>query len=91
MYIFGHPFSIYHHEGWNGGGYLHNLSGEQIPFWARIFTVVDVWDAMCSDRPYRKALPEQEVLRYVREQAGKKFDPRVVEGFFDLHPAIAGH
>jgi HD-GYP domain-containing protein (c-di-GMP phosphodiesterase class II) len=79
----------YHHEFWNGGGYLQHLSGEQIPFWARIFTVIDVWDAMSSDRPYRKAIPETETLQFVRQQSGKMFDPHVVEAFFELHPILA--
>ena len=79
----------YHHECWNGCGYLQNLSGEQIPFWARIFTVIDVWDAMCSDRPYRKAIPETETFEYICGQSGKLFDPQVVEAFFELHPTIA--
>jgi HD-GYP domain-containing protein (c-di-GMP phosphodiesterase class II) len=60
------------------------LAGEDIPFWARIFTVVDVWDAMCSDRPYRKALPEKQALQYIREESGRIFDPRVAEAFLEL-------
>jgi putative nucleotidyltransferase with HDIG domain len=75
---------LYHHEHWNGSGYEQGLVGELIPFWARIFTVIDVWDAMCSDRPYRKALPEEETLHYIREEAGRLFDPQVVEAFFNL-------
>jgi putative nucleotidyltransferase with HDIG domain len=81
--------SHYHHESWNGGGYLQHLSGEQIPFSARIFTVIDVWDAMSSDRPYRKAIPETETLQFVRQQSGKMFDPHAVEAFFELHPTLA--
>jgi putative nucleotidyltransferase with HDIG domain len=73
-----------HHESWDGYGYVQGLAGEQIPFWARIFTVIDVWDAMRSDRPYRKAIPEEEVLGYIRQESGRKFDPRVVEAFFEM-------
>jgi HD-GYP domain-containing protein (c-di-GMP phosphodiesterase class II) len=73
-----------HHEHWDGNGYVQRLAGEDIPFWARIFTVVDVWDAMCSDRPYREAIPEKQTLHYIREESGKIFDPRVVEAFLDL-------
>ena len=75
-----------HHEKWDGTGYVQGLNGVQIPFWARIFSVVDVWDAMCSDRPYRKAIPARETLKYIRQESGKRFDPRVVEAFFELDP-----
>ncbi|MEJ5240996.1 MAG: HD domain-containing phosphohydrolase [Anaerolineales bacterium] len=70
-----------HHEKWDGSGYPRGLKGEQIPLAARIFAVVDVWDALTSDRPYRKALSPQEALEYIRSQSGKHFDPRVVEAF----------
>lgn len=73
-----------HHEHWDGKGYVQGLAGDDIPFWARIFTIVDVWDAMLSDRPYRKAIPQKKVIKYIREESGKLFDPRVVEAFFDL-------
>jgi HD-GYP domain-containing protein (c-di-GMP phosphodiesterase class II) len=75
-----------HHERWDGYGYVQGLSGENIPFWARIFSVVDVWDAMISDRPYRHALPAIDTYQYIRQGAGKQFDPRVVEAFFELDP-----
>lgn len=71
----------YHHERWNGSGYPFGLKGEEIPLTARIFAVVDVWDALTSDRPYRKALPREEVVEYIRAQAGIQFDPRVVKAF----------
>ncbi len=70
-----------HHEKWDGSGYPRGLSGEQIPLSARIFAVVDVWDALTSDRPYRAALHRAEVLEYIKEQSGKHFDPQVVELF----------
>jgi GAF domain-containing protein len=73
-----------HHEHWDGGGYAQGLAGNEIPFWTRIFTIIDVWDAMRSDRPYRKAISEKKTLQYIREESGKLFDPRVVEAFFDL-------
>ncbi len=73
-----------HHEKWDGTGYPQGLKGEQIPLPARIFTVVDVWDALLSDRPYRKAWPQEKVLAYLREQSGQYFDPRVVEAFIEL-------
>jgi putative nucleotidyltransferase with HDIG domain len=70
-----------HHEKWDGTGYPRGLKGEEIPLAARIFAVVDVWDALRSDRPYRKAWSEEKARAYIREQAGKYFDPRVVEVF----------
>jgi putative two-component system response regulator len=72
-----------HHEKWDGTGYPRGLKGEQIPIVARLFAVVDVWDALTSDRPYRPAWSEQEALLYIREQSGKHFDPQVVELFFN--------
>ncbi|GGJ18765.1 GAF and HD-GYP domain-containing protein [Deinococcus roseus] len=74
----------HHHEKWDGTGYPLGLKGEQIPLSARIFSVVDVWDAMTSDRPYRKGLPEAEVLSYIQEQSGTHFDPQVVQAFAEL-------
>ena len=70
-----------HHEKWDGTGYPRGLKGEQIPLAARIFAVVDVWDALLSARPYREAWPEEKVREYIQEQAGKHFDPQVVEVF----------
>jgi PAS domain S-box-containing protein len=78
-----------HHEKWDGSGYPRGLKGEQIPLSARLFAVVDVWDALRSDRPYRKAWSDEEALQYIREQAGKHFDPAVVEVFLRMlkeHP-----
>ena len=74
----------YHHERWNGSGYPHKLKGEDIPLHARMFAVVDVWDALSSDRPYRKKMPEQEVLAYLNREAGHLFDPQVIEKFIPL-------
>ena len=74
----------YHHERWDGSGYPRGLKKEEIPLPARIFAVVDVWDALSSDRPYRPAWNPESVIRYVKEQAGKQFDPEVVEKFFIL-------
>jgi PAS domain S-box-containing protein len=69
----------YHHERWDGSGYPEGLKGEAIPLEARIFAVVDAWDALTSDRPYRKAWSEEKTKRYLQEMAGKEFDPDVVE------------
>ena len=70
-----------HHEKWNGTGYPRGLSDTQIPLEARLFSIVDVWDALTSDRPYRKRWTRKKSLKYVFEQSGKYFDPRLVEIF----------
>lgn len=73
-----------HHEKWDGTGYPRGLKGNAIPLSARIFAVVDVWDALISDRPYRKAWSKEQALAYIQEQSGKQFDPDVVEKFIQL-------
>ena len=72
-----------HHEKWDGTGYPRGLKGEQIPLAARLFAIVDVWDALRSDRTYRKSWPEEKVFEYIRSLTGTYFDPHVVEMFFD--------
>jgi len=73
-----------HHEKWDGSGYPRGLRGEEIPLPARIFAVVDVWDALLSDRPYRPAWPEEKVRQELQDQSGKHFDPAVVEVFLRM-------
>ncbi|MBM3144368.1 MAG: GAF domain-containing protein [Chloroflexi bacterium] len=73
-----------HHERWDGTGYPRGLKGEHIPLSARIFAVVDVCDALMSDRPYRKAWSKVDTAKYIREQSGSYFDPRVVHEFLKL-------
>lgn len=73
-----------HHEKWDGSGYPRGLKGEQIPLAARIFAVVDVWDALRSDRPYREKWSEETTLAYILEQSGKQFDPKVVAAFLSM-------
>jgi PAS domain S-box-containing protein/putative nucleotidyltransferase with HDIG domain len=73
-----------HHERWDGSGYPRHLVGEQIPLAARIFAVVDVWDALISDRPYRKAWTRAAAVEYIRTNSGVQFDPRVVEAFLSI-------
>jgi HD-GYP domain-containing protein (c-di-GMP phosphodiesterase class II) len=70
-----------HHEKWDGSGYPRGLKGEEIPLVARIFAIVDVWDALLSERPYRSAWSKKATLDYIRSQSGKHFDPKVVEAF----------
>ena len=74
----------YHHEKWDGSGYPRGLKGEEIPLAARIFAVVDVHDALTTDRPYRNAISSAESLEYIREQSGKHFDPAVVDAFVEM-------
>lgn len=76
-----------HHEWWDGTGYPQGLKGEQIPLEARIFAVVDVYDALTSSRPYRPAWPRTQVLRHILAEAGTHFDPRVVEEFMRVVPS----
>jgi response regulator RpfG family c-di-GMP phosphodiesterase len=73
-----------HHEKWDGSGYPQGLEGDAIPYPARIFTVVDVWDALTTDRPYRQAWPKDDALTYIRSKAGSEFDPKVVAEFVGL-------
>jgi PAS domain S-box-containing protein len=73
-----------HHERWDGSGYPRGLKGEQIPFAARLFSVVDVWDAVTSNRRYQSAWSLEKALDYLKEQSGKLFDPQVVEAFCKL-------
>ncbi|MBN1007123.1 HD-GYP domain-containing protein [Amphritea pacifica] len=77
-----------HHERWNGTGYPQGLAGKQIPLAARIFAIVDVWDALSEHRVYKQPWPEDQVLLYIREQAGIHFDPEIVEVFLDNYPEI---
>jgi HD-GYP domain-containing protein (c-di-GMP phosphodiesterase class II) len=73
-----------HHEKWDGTGYPRKLKGDEIPLAARIFTVVDVFDALTSDRPYRKAWEKEDALAYIREQSGRHFFPESAKAFLEL-------
>lgn len=90
------PIPHYHHEKWDGTGYPNGLIGESIPLPARIFAVVDVWDALSSDRPYRAAWPRARVLQHIEAAAGSHFDPAMVQHFLcymdscDPAPIMAG-
>ena len=79
---------LYHHERWDGGGYPDGLSGEAIPWEARVVAVADVYDALLQPRPYREPHPEPVALSYIRFQRGRRFDPRVVDAFFDVLPDL---
>ncbi len=73
-----------HHEKWDGTGYPRGLKGEQIPFSARLFAVVDVYDAMTTNRSYRAAMPREDVILYLRYQKGRHFEPKIVDVFLSL-------
>ena len=75
---------LYHHEKWNGTGYPYGLKGTDIPFMARIVAIVDVWDAMTSDRPYRRAMRKSKALRLIKSERGQQFDPDIVDVFLGL-------
>ena len=79
-----------HHERWDGTGYPKGLKGAQIPLAARIFSVVDVWDALRSERPYRPPWPKERVLEHMKDRAGTHFDPRVVDKFIELVGSESG-
>jgi PAS domain S-box-containing protein len=80
-----------HHEKWDGSGYPQKLKADRIPLAARIFAVVDVWDALSSDRPYRAAWPEEKVREHIRMSSGTHFDPQVVDVFMQYLYLLTGH
>jgi HD-GYP domain-containing protein (c-di-GMP phosphodiesterase class II) len=75
---------LYHHERWDGSGYPHGLKGAAIPVVARLFAIVDVWDALSSDRPYRGKLPRKEVTAYIYNNSNILFDPQLVDVFLEM-------
>jgi putative nucleotidyltransferase with HDIG domain len=77
-----------HHEKWDGTGYPRGLKGEEIPLPARIFTLVDVWDALRSNRPYRNAWPVKKTIAYLQQEAGTSFDPNIVKRFVEIIPSL---
>jgi len=83
--------ALTHHERWDGSGYPHGLSGEEIPLEGRICGICDVFDALTSDRPYKRAWPVAEVLEEIRSQAGAHFDPRLVPLFVELASSLGHH
>jgi HD-GYP domain-containing protein (c-di-GMP phosphodiesterase class II) len=75
---------LYHHEKWDGSGYPEGLSGKNIPLAARLFSIIDVYDALTSDRPYRAAWSKAKTLRYIQDQSGKQFDPAITKSFITM-------
>ena len=82
------PVVLHHHESWDGGGYPHRLATQRIPLPARIVAVADAFDAMSSDRPYRKGMPDEKVEEILRAGAGQQWDPEVVDAFFRVREDI---
>ncbi|MDR0301987.1 MAG: response regulator [Treponema sp.] len=77
-------FASYHHERWDGNGYPHGLRGEEIPLQGRIMAIVDVYDALSSERPYKPALNNEQVVNIIMESKGKQFDPMITDVFFEI-------
>jgi len=84
----GERIALSHHERWDGEGYPYGLAGEDIPIEGRICTIVDFFDALTTDRPYRDAVPVDEVLDMMREDSGRHFDPNLLETFFSITDEI---
>lgn len=77
-------FATYHHERWNGTGYPYGLKGEQIPLQGRIMAIADVYDALISERPYKKAFPVEQAVEIIISEKGKHFDPKITEIFLEI-------
>ncbi len=73
-----------HHERWDGSGYPRGLKGEEIPLTARMFAIIDVWDALISERPYRKPDTPEDTIEYLKKESGRLFDSRLVELFLNV-------
>jgi putative two-component system response regulator len=80
--------ALTHHERWDGGGYPHGIGGTEIPFVGRVTAVCDVFDALISERPYKKPWPRRKALAELDRGAGKQFDPDLVKGFKELLPEV---
>ena len=81
-------FAGYHHERWDGQGYPYGLSGADIPLQGRIMAIADVYDALVSDRPYKKAFPHEMAVEIIKESKGKQFDPKIADIFLDINAAF---
>jgi putative two-component system response regulator len=80
--------SLMHHEKWDGSGYPNQLQGENIPLIGRVVAVVDVFDALTTERPYKKAWPVEDAIAHIQRESGKHFDPELVALFIDILPEI---
>lgn len=78
-------FAVYHHEKWDGSGYPYGMKGENIPLQARLMAIIDVYDALISERPYKKAFSHEEAMEIIKKGKGTHFDPKLVEIWDSLH------
>ena len=78
------PFIFYHHERWDGKGYPSGIKGDEIPIGARIIAIADVYEALTSNRPYRKAYSKKKAVQIIKDGSGKQFDPRIVTAFLKV-------
>ncbi|MDD5617821.1 MAG: PAS domain S-box protein, partial [Candidatus Omnitrophica bacterium] len=85
------PYVLHHHEKYDGTGYPDGLKGENIPLGARIISIVDVYEALTADRPYRKAMSKEEALKIIQDNSGIQFDPKIAEAFIELLKGEIGH
>jgi putative nucleotidyltransferase with HDIG domain len=85
------PIVRHHHENWDGSGYPDGLKGTEIPIGARILSVVDCFDALTSDRPYRPRLPDSEAIKILLQRRGSMYDPLIVDAFLSIHPELAAY
>jgi len=83
-----HQIALSHHEHYDGTGYPQGLKGEAIPLEARVVALADVFDALTHKRVYKEAWDVERVLKYIREQAGRQFDPKIVDAFLRVFPAM---
>ena len=83
------PFILYHHERWDGNGYPHKLKGDNIPIEARIIAVADSYDAMTSERRYKKAMSHEDAINELLRCSGTQFDPDIVDVFINKVPVKA--
>ena len=88
LYSLGKEIAMYHHEKWDGTGYPEGLQGEKIPLSARITALIDVYDALISERPYKKPMTHEEAVTIISGQGGKQFDPDIVESFMNVSDQI---
>jgi putative methionine-R-sulfoxide reductase with GAF domain len=91
--VIGFPFAVapivrHHHENWDGSGYPEGIAGDRIPIGSRILAVVDCFDALTSDRPYRPRMEDREALQILSDRRGIMYDPAVVDAFFGLHGSV---
>src|SRR5262249_50676946 len=82
------PIVRHHHESWDGSGYPSGIKGPDIPIGARILAVVDCFDALTSDRPYRRRLSDEEALAILKDRRGKMYDPVIVDAFIRMHETL---